>query len=85
MLKYKRRSRFIPLLCLFAFFSGFAFNESRSSSRSKEEFPLQLDHVLIWVTKGAPEAKVLENAGLKIQDRTHQHYRARHSLEGLHL
>ena len=30
-----------------------------------EAFPLELDHVFIWVTKGAPEAKALEDVGLR--------------------
>src|SRR5262245_25204783 len=36
-------------------------------------FPLELDHILIWVTKGAPEAKALEDAGLQILGETSRH------------
>ncbi len=67
------RSRLIRIFCLLATLPVFTMNASRASSQSSAEFPLQLDHVFIWVTKGAPEAKALENAGLTIQDRTNQH------------
>jgi hypothetical protein len=69
----RRRNRFIRILYLFMLFAAFSVNEHQPSATAKEEFPLQLDHVLVWVTKGAPEAKVLENAGLQILDGTHQH------------
>ncbi len=38
------------------------------------QFPLELDHVFVWVTKGAPEASALQQAGLQLQPETHQHH-----------
>lgn len=73
MRKHKRRFLFIATASLFIFLTGFTDNRSRLGARAPEEFPLELDHVFVWVTKGAPEARALENAGLQIQDRTNQH------------
>lgn len=42
-------------------------------SGTRDTFPLELDHIFIWVTKGAPEAKALENAGLQILGETSKH------------
>jgi hypothetical protein len=61
------------MCCLFVFLLSFSVPESRPASQVREEFPLQLDHVLVWVSRGAPEAKAFESAGLQIQDRTNQH------------
>ena len=36
-------------------------------------FPLELDHVLVWVAPGAPEAKALEDAGLQLISETSKH------------
>lgn len=36
-------------------------------------FPLELDHFFVWVTKGAPEAEALQQAGLQLQPDTHPH------------
>lgn len=51
----------------------FASNQLTLKAQAAEKFPLQLDHVFLWVTKGAPEAAAFENAGLQLQDRTNQH------------
>lgn len=42
-------------------------------SKPAPPFPLELDHVFIWVTRGAPEAKTIENAGLKALDEISKH------------
>ncbi|HST23622.1 MAG TPA: VOC family protein, partial [Blastocatellia bacterium] len=42
-------------------------------SSSAKTFPLELDHILIWVTKGAPEIKALEDIGLQAFGETTHH------------
>ncbi|HKS41005.1 MAG TPA: VOC family protein [Blastocatellia bacterium] len=42
-------------------------------SSTAKTFPLELDHILIWVTKGAPEIKALEDIGLKAFGETTHH------------
>ena len=44
-----------------------------AGSQTAEAFPLELDHVLIWVAKGAPEAKALEDAGLQKLGKSSRH------------
>lgn len=51
------------------FFSG----DPRVGATPQQPFPLELDHVFVWVSKGAPEAEVLEQAGLHLQPETHPH------------
>ena len=38
-----------------------------------EPFPLEIDHLFVWVAKEAPEAKALEAAGLKILEEVSKH------------
>lgn len=73
MPKTKHRRRFIPMFCLCAIVFGLPVAQPRADSTFKEEFPLQLDHVLVWVAKGAPEAKALESVGLQIQGHANKH------------
>jgi hypothetical protein len=42
-------------------------------SSSAKSFPLELDHVFIWVTKGAPEARALEEVGIQAYGETTHH------------
>ena len=42
-------------------------------SSSAKGFPLELDHVFVWVTKGAPEARALEEVGLQAFGETTHH------------
>lgn len=42
-------------------------------SSSPKTFPLELDHVFVWVTKRAPEAKALEGVGLMAYGETTHH------------
>lgn len=72
--RHKRRLLFISAVCVMLLLTGFTTNRTRFyASPSSEEFPLELDHVFVWVTKEAPEAKTLEKAGLQIHNGTHKH------------
>ena len=43
------------------------------AGQTPKDFPLELDHVFVWVMKGAPEAQALQQAGLQLQPETHPH------------
>lgn len=68
-LKLLRQIAWVWLTILFSW-SG---NASNATGNTPQPFPLELDHVFVWVTKGAPEAAWLQKAGLQLQPETHPH------------
>lgn len=62
--------RQIAYICLTILIS---WSGNASSANTLQPFPLELDHVFVWVTKGAPEAAWLQKAGLQLQPETHPH------------
>jgi hypothetical protein len=55
------------LLCCWGF-------DSRAQSRNPlQVFPLERDHIFIWVSQGAPEAAMLQKLGLHTDGRIHKH------------
>ncbi|HWC77552.1 MAG TPA: VOC family protein, partial [Blastocatellia bacterium] len=72
MLNQKRD--YLPGLIPCAFLILLALSSAAlPASQSPNTFPLELDHVFIWVTKGAPEAKALEDAGLQMLGEISKH------------
>lgn len=65
----------LPLIasCFVLLFFGLFGKASLSDANASQQFPLELDHVFVWVTKGAPEAEALQQAGLQLQPETHPH------------
>ena len=59
-----------PLLIFITASGGDALHLNATQTKP---FPLELDHVFVWVTKGAPEAQALQQAGLQLQPDTHPH------------
>ena len=58
---------------LLIFLAGSFTAGSSSRGQTASQFPLELDHVFVWVTKGAPEAQALQQAGLHLQPDAHPH------------
>jgi hypothetical protein len=73
MLYNKRRFLFAWLVCIAIFLCVPFQHQAAGQSSSAKAFPLALDHIFIWVTKGAPEAKALEAIGLKAFGEINQH------------
>lgn len=72
--RHQRRLLFVSAVAVMLLFASFTSNRtSLPASQASEESPLELDHVFVWVTKEAPEAKALEKAGLQIFGGTHKH------------
>ncbi|HSS21311.1 MAG TPA: VOC family protein [Pyrinomonadaceae bacterium] len=64
---------FVVTVCIVSVIALFTAGQPQTEAKTAAPFPLQLDHVFLWVTKGAPEAKAFENAGLHLQDHVNQH------------
>jgi hypothetical protein len=76
MLYDKRLFLFALMACVIIFLSAPVHNCARipgCQSSSARSFPLALDHIFIWVTKGAPEARALEDIGLQVFGETTHH------------
>jgi hypothetical protein len=71
---FPKRSRFIrrlflcPLLLL-----CWAFDTNAQSRTAMNVFPLERDHIFIWVSPGAPEAATLQKMGLHTDGTVHKH------------
>lgn len=71
---FLKRSRFISrlFLCLPLLFC-WAFDSHAQSRTPKNVFPLERDHIFIWVSPGAPEAAALQKLGLYTDGKVHKH------------
>jgi hypothetical protein len=69
-----KRSRFSRQLfpCLLMIFCLVSDNYAQSRKPMKV-FPLERDHIFIWVSPGAPEAATLQKLGLYTDGRVHKH------------
>ena len=71
---FLKKSRFIsslflcPLLLLCS-----AIDSHAQSSTAMNVFPLERDHIFIWVSPGAPEAATLQKLGLYTDGKVHKH------------
>ena len=72
MLKLSSVQR-IAHTCLFILLASLSASASQVVKGTARKFPLELDHVFVWVAKGAPEAEALQKAGLHLQPETNQH------------
>jgi hypothetical protein len=70
LLRFALIACIIILLCVPLQHKVQALAGQSSSARS---FPIELDHIFIWVAKGAPEAKALEEIGLHAFAEATQH------------
>ena len=74
MLNHPRWLLFISAISVMLLLTVFTINRTPLlASQAPGEFPLELDHVFVWVTKEAPEARALEQAGLQINGDTYRH------------
>jgi Glyoxalase-like domain len=71
---FTKTSRFIGrlFLCPTLLFC-LAFDGHAQSQKTMNVFPLERDHIFIWVSQGAPEAAVLQKLGLYTDGRIHKH------------
>ena len=71
---FLKRSRFIGrlFLCPLLLFS-WAFDCGTQSQKPMKAFPLERDHIFIWVSPGAPEAARLQKLGLYTDLKVHKH------------
>ena len=72
----KRLFLFISIACVAILFSAPLQNRAHilaCQSSASKTFPLELDHIFIWVTKGAPEIKALTDIGLQVFGETSHH------------
>jgi hypothetical protein len=74
---YNQRLLGLALLaCITILLSAGLDNQARLVARQSSSagtFPVELDHIFIWVSKGAPEAKALEEIGLQPYAEATQH------------
>jgi hypothetical protein len=76
MLYYQRQLWFALLACITILLSAPPHGQAHLLARqsaSAGAFPVELDHIFIWVSKGAPEAKALEEIGLQAFAEATQH------------
>lgn len=69
---FQMADRFLRKLILCAFIFLLCPISDRAQSE-KAGFPLELDHILVWVSKGAPEAAIFEKLGLHTERRVANH------------
>jgi hypothetical protein len=71
---FLKRSRFIGqlFLCPLLLFC-WAFDSRTQSPKPVEVFPLERDHIFVWVSPGAPEAARLQKLGLYTDGKVHKH------------
>jgi len=69
-----KRSRFISWLFLCPLLlCCWAFDSHAQSRTAMNVFPLERDHIFIWVAPGAPEAATLQKMGLYTDSKVHKH------------
>ncbi len=71
---FLKRSSFIGglFLCQLLLFC-LALDSRAQPQKQMNVFPLERDHIFIWVSTGAPEAVVLQKLGLYTDGRVHKH------------
>lgn len=71
---FLKRLRFVSqlFLCLLLVLY-WAFDGGTQSRKLLEVFPLERDHIFIWVSPGAPEAARLQKLGLYTDGKVHKH------------
>ena len=71
---FLKRGRFTSrfFLCPLLFFC-WASDSYAQSRKPMNVFPLERDHIFIWVSPGAPEAAALQKSGLYTDGRIHKH------------
>ena len=71
---FLKRSRFISRLFLFPLLLlCWTFDSHAQSRTPMNVFPLERDHIFIWVLPGAPEAARLQKLGLYTDGKVHKH------------
>ena len=71
---FLKGSSFIVRLFLCPLLLFYLATDSRGQSQKPMKvFPLERDHIFIWVSPGAPEAAVLQKSGLYADGRVHKH------------
>lgn len=76
MLSHQRLLRFALLACITILLTAPSHGQAHlfaHQSSPAEAFPVELDHLFIWVSKGAPEAKAFEAIGLQPYGEATQH------------
>jgi hypothetical protein len=69
-----KRSRFMSRLCLCPILLFcLAFESYAQAQKPSKVFPLERDHIFIWVSQGAPEAAMLQKLGLYTDGKVHKH------------
>lgn len=58
--------------CLLMLFCWASDNDAQSR-KPASDFPLERDHIFVWVSPGAPEAAALQKLGLHTDGRVHKH------------
>jgi Glyoxalase-like domain len=71
---FLKRSRFVGRLFLCPLLlCSWAFDCGTQSRKPMKVFPLERDHIFIWVSTGAPEAATLQKLGLYTDGKVHKH------------
>ena len=62
--------RQLAIVALLLFWANDCTSQSQNARQS---FPLERDHIFVWVSPGAPEAATLESLGLYTDGKVHKH------------